>query len=180
VRRPAVLHEATRLTNERAIVTTGTVTEQHLNQPRTGAAFRNLRLLVSAYLGLSVLSLLAIVLLRNNAADVNSAVWTHGTIVLASASLTFAFTVRAARGSRRAYLRLRIVSAVMVVAIAVIVAIPGDFPLWMKIEQGVCGLILLAAAVIVNSKHMRSVFAVPRARPKAQTGPRRPRGSTAA
>lgn len=159
---------------------TGTVAEEHLNKPRTLAAFRNLKLLVGGYLGISALSLLAIVLLRNDNTAVNSAVWTHATIVLASAVLTFTFTARAARGSRRAYLRLRIVSAVMVVAIAVIIAIPGDFPLWMKIEQGACGLILLAAAMIVNSKQMRSVFAVPRVRPTAGTGSQRPQGSTAA
>ena len=47
----------------------------------------------------------------------------------------------------------------MVVAIAVIIALPGTFPLWMKIEQGVCGLILIGVAVIVNGRHMRSLFA---------------------
>jgi hypothetical protein len=36
--------------------------------------------------------------------------------------------------------RLRIVSAVVLVAIVVIIAPPGGFPLWLKIEQGGCGL----------------------------------------
>jgi hypothetical protein len=141
-------------------VNTRNVAEEHLNHPRTLTAFRNAKLLVSCYLGISVLSLLAIILLRNDAKEVNSAVWTRGAIVVVSALLTFAFTARAARGSRRAYLRLRVVSAVMVVAIAVIIAVPGTFPLWMKIEQGVCGLILVGVAVIVNGKHLRSLFAV--------------------
>ena len=103
-----------------------------------------------------MLSLLAIVLLRNHAAEVNPSVWTHGIIVAASALLTFTFTVRAARGSRRAYLRLRIASAIMLAAIAVIIAIPGSFPLWMKIEQGVCGLLLLGVVAIVNGRQLRS------------------------
>jgi hypothetical protein len=47
----------------------------------------------------------------------------------------------------------------MVAAIAVIIALPGTFPLWMKIEQGVCGLILLGVVVIVNGRHLRSLFA---------------------
>ena len=72
-----------------------------------------------------MLTLVAIVLLRNHATVVNSAVWTHGTIVAASALLLFTFTVRAAGGSRRAYLRLWIASAVMMVAIAVIIASPA-------------------------------------------------------
>ncbi len=40
----------------------------------------------------------------------------------------------------------------------VIIALPGTFPLWMKIEQGVCGLLLIGVAVLVNGKHLRSSF----------------------
>jgi hypothetical protein len=127
----------------------------------TAHPFRTTRLLVGGYLGLCVLALAAIVLLRNTSA-VDSAVWTRGVIVTASALLTFSFTTRAARGSRGAYRRLRIVSAVMVVAIAAIIAIPGAFPAWLKIEQGVCGLLLLGVVVQVNSQHMRSLFATGR------------------
>lgn len=136
-----------------------TRTEEHQTHPRTKIAFRSTELLVGGYAGISVLTLVAIVVLRNHAAVVNSAVWTHGTIVAASALLLFTFTVRAAAGSRRAYLRLRIASSVMVVAIAVIIALPGTFPLWMKIEQGVCGLLLIGVVAIVNGRHLRSLFA---------------------
>lgn len=129
------------------------------DHPRTLTAFRTVRLLVTSYLGISLLTVVAIALLRNNAAAVNSAVWTRGTIVALTALLTFAFTLRAARGSRRAYLRLRIISSVMVAAIAVIIALPGTFPVWMKIEQGVCGLVLIRVAVVVNGKHLRTLFA---------------------
>jgi len=132
-----------------------TVDVQH---PRSAAALRSVQLLVIAYLALSVLTLAAIIALRNDAAAVNDAVWTRGTIVVASALLTFAFARRAARGSKKGFLRLRIVSAVMLVAIVVIIALPGTFPLWMKFEQGVCGLLLLGVALIVNGKHLRSVF----------------------
>jgi hypothetical protein len=135
------------------------IDEDELSHPDTRKAFRSLKLLVSAYLGISVLGLVAIVRLRNNHTAVNSAVWTRGTIVALSALLTFTFTVRAARGSRRAYLRLRIISAVMVVAIAVIVALPGTFPLWMKVEQGVSGLVLIGVAAVVNGEHLRRLFA---------------------
>ena len=47
----------------------------------------------------------------------------------------------------------------MVAAIAVIITLPGTFPLWMKIEQGVCGLILLGVVLIVNGRRLRSLFA---------------------
>ncbi|WP_214411945.1 hypothetical protein [Sphaerisporangium fuscum] len=130
-----------------------------LDHPRALRAFRNLKLLAGGYLGLSVITLVTIALLRDDGAAVNDAAWVRGTIVVLSALLTFAFTLRAARGSRKAYLRLRIISAVMVVAIAVIIALPGLLPLWMRIEQGVCGLLLAGVAVIVNGGHLRSLFA---------------------
>lgn len=138
---------------------TRSLTEEHLDHPRSQTAFRSVKLLVGCYLGISVLTLVAIVLLRNNTALVNAAVWIRGTIVVASALLMFSFAARAALGSSRAYLRLRLVSAIMVAAIAVIIALPGTFPLWMKIEQGACGLILIGVVAVVNGKHLRSLFA---------------------
>lgn len=130
-----------------------------LTDPRTRKAFRGTKLLVGAYLGLSVLTLAAVVVLRGDPAIVTDAVWVRGTIVVASALLTFSFATRAARGSRKAFLRLRIVSGVMLVAIVVILALPGTFPLWLKIEQGACGLLLLGVAILVNGRQLRSRFA---------------------
>jgi hypothetical protein len=98
-------------------------------------------------------------LLHNHTALVTPAVWIRGSIVVASALLTTSFAARMARGSSSGYLRLRLVSAIMLVAIAVIIALPGTFPLWMKIEQGVCGLLLLGGVVVVNGKHLRLAFA---------------------
>jgi hypothetical protein len=135
------------------------ITREQLNQPQSRTALRNVQLLVGGYLGLSVLTLVAIVLLQNNSALVTPAVWVRGTIVVLSALLTTFFVVRMARGSRAGYLGLRLESAIMFVAIAVIIALPGLFPLWMKIEQGVCGLLLLGIVVLVNGKYLRSTFA---------------------
>ena len=132
-----------------------TITQE---QQGTEAGIRALRLLLGGYLAVSVLTLAAIVLMRNTSA-VNAAVWIRGTIVVASALLTTGLAAGTARGSRGAYRRLRIVSAAMVVAIAVIIAIPGPFPLWMKIEQGFCGLLLVGVVAIANGRRMRSRFA---------------------
>lgn len=131
----------------------------HSRQSSTQTALRPVQLLVGGYLALSLLTLAAIAVLRNNTAAVNSAVWTRGTIVAISAVLLFTFTTRAARGFRRPFLRLRIVSAIMVTAIVIIIALPGPFPVWMKIEQGICGLILLVVVVLVNRPRVRSLFA---------------------
>jgi O-antigen/teichoic acid export membrane protein len=104
---------------------------------------RTTRILVSCYLTLSVLTLVAVFLMRDHAGLVNPAVWVRTSIVAASAALMMSFV------ARRAYLRLRIVSTVMLVAIAVILAVPGDFPLWLKAEQAICGLLLLGVVIKV-------------------------------
>ncbi|MFI1159085.1 hypothetical protein [Streptomyces sioyaensis] len=135
------------------------MSEENLQHPYSLAAFRSTKLLVGSYLALSVLTLVAIALLRSDTALVNDAVWIRGSIVVASASLMFICALQTARGSRGAYRRLRIISGVMVAAIAAIIALPGAFPLWMKIEQGVCGLLLIGVLVIVNGRHLRGVFA---------------------
>ena len=122
-------------------------------------AFSLVKALLVGYLAVSVLTLAAIVLLRNDASVVNPAVWIRGTIVAASSVLTLAFAAGAARGSRGAYRRLRVITAVMPVAIVVIIALPGTFPLWMKVEQAVCGVLLLGVVAIVNGRAMRTSFA---------------------
>ena len=129
------------------------------SQPSIAAAFRKIKLLVGGYLGISVFAMAAIVLMRHHSAEVNSSVCTHGILVAASALVAFIVAVRAARGSRGAYRRLRIISVALVVAITVIIALPGSFPLWMKAEQGVAGLLMIGVAVLVNSSHLRSLFA---------------------
>ncbi|HZX07543.1 hypothetical protein [Kribbella sp.] len=133
-------------------------TPANVGHPRSASALRSVQLLVTGYVAISVLTLVAIIALRNHSSVVNAAVWVRGTIVVGSSLLTFLFARSAAKGSHRGYLRLRIVSAVMLVAIAVIIALPGTFPLWMKGEQAVCGLLLLGVTLVVNSKHLRSVF----------------------
>jgi len=131
-------------------------TELRANSPK---AFSLVKALLVGYLAVSVLTLAAIVLLRNDVSVVNPAVWIRGTIVAASSVLTLAFAAGAARGSRGAYRRLRVITAVMPVAIVVIIALPGTFPLWMKVEQAVCGVLLLGVVAIVNGRQLRTRFA---------------------
>ena len=133
--------------------------KDRLAHPRSRSAFHTLLLLVGGYLALSLVTLGTIFALRNHGSIVNSAVWTRGSIVAGAALVMFLATLRALSGSRSAYIRVRIMSAAMVVAIAVIVALPGVFPDWLKLEQGVCGLVLVGVVAVANGKHLRSVFA---------------------
>jgi hypothetical protein len=134
-----------------------TTIEQH--HARTRTALRTVTTLVGVYLGVSVATFVAIILLRANPAIVNDAVWIRGSIVVASATLMFVFALRASGGAPRAFLRVRLISAIMLVAIVVIIALPGTFPLWMKLEQAVCGVLLLGVVILVNGRRLRSFFA---------------------
>lgn len=108
--------------------------------------------LISGYAAVSLLTLVAVIVFRHDATMVTTAVWIRSTIVAASSLLTLFFAVRAARGDRRMLLRLRIVTAAMLLAIVVIIALPGTFPLWLKLEQGICGLLLLPVVVRINRR----------------------------
>ncbi len=159
---PRPASQANQLAKETVTVTTThsmSTSKAALGHPDTAATFRKIKLLTSGYLGISALAVVAIVLMRHHSAEVNSGVWTHGILVVASALVAFGVAVRAARGSRSAYRRLRIMSVVLVAAIAVIIALPGSFPLWMKAEQGVAGLFMIGVAVLVNGSGLRSQFA---------------------
>ncbi len=134
------------------------VATKRTRETRTSDSFRKIKLLVGSYVAVSLLTMVAVVLLRDHKSIVTPAVWTRGTIVAATSVLMLSFADRAARGSSRGYLRLRIASAIMVVAIVIIILIPGAFPLWMKVEQGVCGILLLGVVVIVNGSSLRSTF----------------------
>ena len=136
-----------------------------LTHPPTAPTFRTIRRLLLAYLTLSLAALVAIVLMRNDAAEVNSTAWIRGIIVAVTAPLVLLFAAKAAQGSRGAYRRLRVISIVTVVAIAAIVAAPGALPTWMKIEQGGCGLIMAGVAVLVSRPRLRALFAPASPRP---------------
>lgn len=140
-------------TQNRPAATPATLDASH------GGKFRTVKALAGTYLGISVATVAAVVALRNNTAMVTDAVWVRTVIVLVSSLFTVLLSVRAGRGARRAFLRLRILTGVMTVAIAVIIALPGTFPTWLKIEQGGCGLLLLGIVALVNGKALRSAFA---------------------
>ncbi|MEV4398805.1 hypothetical protein [Nonomuraea sp. NPDC049607] len=113
---------------------------------------RNMVWLVRGYVVVSVLTLVTMVVFRNDAAMVPDSVWVRGTLVAVASLVTWLFAARAARGERKMLLRLRIVTSIMLVAIVVIIALPGLFPLWFKLEQGVCGLLLLPVVVQLNRR----------------------------
>lgn len=124
-----------------------------------GSRFRMVKALVATYFGVSVATVAAVVLLAGDPAMVNQTVWTRTIIVLFSSALMFSMVVRAAKGVHRSFLRLRLTSGAMTIAIVVLISLPGLLPLWIKLEQGCCGLLLLGVVALVNGKALRSAFA---------------------
>jgi hypothetical protein len=125
----------------------------------TDTAFQPIKLLVACYVGLALLGLGTAVLLRDHPGLVNTAVWVRDGIVLVTSALTYLVTERAARGSRAAFTRLRIISVAVPVAIVALIALPDPFPVWMKVQQGLCALAVAGAAVLVNRRALREHFA---------------------
>lgn len=107
------------------------------------------RWLVGAYVGLSILTVAAIVTLSQvDPSEVTPQAWVRGIIVAATSVLTLLFADRAAKGRPRALLRLRLVVTIVLVAIVgVLLFLP--LPGWMVVEQGACGVLLLATAAII-------------------------------
>jgi len=92
-------------------------------------------------------------------ADVNWVVWLRGSVV-AAASLVFVVVTRAAaRGSRRAFTRMRWISILAPIGICLIIIAPDSgYPVWMKVEQGLVGILIAAIAVLLNRRATRAAF----------------------
>ncbi len=134
-------------------------TNEALQNPHITQAFRTPKLLVSGYVAISWGAIVALFLMRNHHNLATQEAWVHGFIISGTALLMASFMWRAARGDQNSFLRLRITTAILLAAIIVTSAIPGDFPMWMKLEQGVCAILLLGVVVLINGKQLRSVFA---------------------
>jgi len=112
--------------------------------------------LLSAFLVISVSTVAAVVLMRHNPALVTPAVWIRTPLVAASAAVLLLLARRAAAGHRGSFRRLRILSMVVLAAIIGVVAWPGAFPVWLRVEQAVCGVFMVSVVVRTNLRVVRS------------------------
>jgi hypothetical protein len=116
----------------------------------------SVKLFLKGYALVSLATVGAIVALRDHSSLVTSAVWVRGLIVLASSLIALALARRAANGSRTALRRLRIIAPIILIAIAVIVALPGAFPVWFRWEQALCGVLVAGVVVQINRASLRT------------------------
>jgi hypothetical protein len=120
--------------------------------------FRPFLVLLAAFVLVSLAMEAVLVVQSVLGTSVDGAVWTRCSAVLASSVVLLLLTIGAARGSRSAWIRVRIISVVVVVAVVVIVSIPDFLPAWVRIEQGVCGGLVLPIAILVNMRRTGELF----------------------
>lgn len=133
---------------------------QAIRQPEVRSALASVTRLWWLCAAVSALALAAAAVLAVvDPVEVNWVVWLRGTVV-AVASVVFVLVTRAAaKGSRAAYTRMRWISILAPIGIFLILIAPDSgYPLWMKIEQGIVGVIIVAIAVILNRRTMRDAF----------------------
>ncbi|MFF0306991.1 hypothetical protein ACFYSC_06165 [Streptosporangium sp. NPDC004379] len=89
----------------------------------------------------------------------NWVVWLRGAAVAAASVWLVALTGQAERGRRSAYVRIRFVSVAAPIGILLILLAPDSgYPVWMKAEQGVVGVLVAAVALIVNRRSVREAY----------------------
>ncbi|HEX8864103.1 MAG TPA: hypothetical protein VF821_00475 [Lentzea sp.] len=115
--------------------------------------------LLGGYAGVSVLTLLAIVVFSGDPEIVTGAVWIRGSILAVASLITFALGVSMAQGSRSNYRRVKIIALAQVIAVGVIESVPGSFPIWFKIANGVCGALLIIVVLLTFARSVRATFA---------------------
>jgi len=131
-----------------------------LSHPDTRQAFSKMKKFVIVYGALGLAVFTVVVLLSINGDKVSSFMWGRASGVFASAVVTYWLIGLAARGSRAAYIRVRIISVVVPIAIVVIDSIIlGALPAWFIAMQVVGALVLLPTAFIINRSELRAAFA---------------------
>jgi len=132
--------------------------------------FRPVLVLLSAF-ALVSLAMEGVLVVRSvSAVSVDGGTWTRCSLVLASSVVLLLLAVAAVRGSRPAFRRLRFIGPIVVVAVIVVVSIPGFLPDWVRLEQAVCGALVLPAAIILNLPRTVELFPAPNRADSARVG----------
>jgi len=129
--------------------------------PQVTAALGTVRRLWLACAVLSVITLAVAGLLSAvDPREVNWVVWLRGGVVTVACFVLVAVTAAAARGNRTAYVRMRWISLLAPVGIVAIVLAPDTgYPVWMKVEQVLLGVLVVLIAVQLHRGAVRRAFA---------------------
>jgi hypothetical protein len=133
------------------------LTPEQRDHPDTARTVRRARMLAVALTTVNLLNVGYLILLHGDPRIVTDAAWGRSLILLIAGLALIFFTTGLGYGSYRSYLCVRVESIALLVSVVVMIAIPGLLPAWMKIEQAVCGVILLALVLLVITQ-LRTVF----------------------
>jgi hypothetical protein len=131
---------------------------EQLAQPSLRASMRCVRWLVAAFIGTNLAALTINLVYAHSSGIVTEVTWTRTFILLGAGAVLLFFANGVGRGSFKSYLYVRIESAVLLVTVIVLVAIPGLLPGWMVVQQLVCGVLLLAITIVTSATPLRAAF----------------------
>ncbi|AKU15856.1 hypothetical protein [Luteipulveratus mongoliensis] len=117
--------------------------------------FWSIRIFISVFAAVSAATLVVAYVLRDHADEVTSTVWIRGSLVLLSSLALLWFASRAAAGHERSFVRLRLISVVVLVALVVMAALPGVLPTWMRVEHVIGAALMLAVVIRVAEVQRR-------------------------
>lgn len=147
------------------------------------SALRLVIILMFVNLGLSILTTIVVLILHNSVIDyqiahsnyppdvnidavrkiLQNALWGRiaGNVIVSALYVWRSFALR--RGSRYAYLRTYYIAIVGLIGIVYLVVVSTQYPVWMRVEQVVQGVVLLALLVAVSRPAVRARYAKQRA-----------------
>lgn len=148
-------------------------------------ALRRVIILMFVNLGLSVVTTIITLILKDSVLDyqiahtpaaagmtaaqlavlhkaLSYALWSKvvTTVLVAGLYIWRAFALR--RGSRGAYRRLYWICIVGIIGIGYLIITGTQYPIWMRVEQGLQALVLVGLLIAVSRKEVRDRFAKPR------------------
>ncbi|GAA2007226.1 hypothetical protein [Microbacterium ulmi] len=129
-----------------------------LAHPRIRRSFAAVRALLAVLLIVSIAAVAFAFVEQSHAELVNTVVWIRSVAVVAAAIILYLLAVFASRGRAGAYRRLRLLSFLIPAGVVLLIVAPGEFPLWIKIEQAVCGALILAVGIILSRRRLRELF----------------------
>jgi len=92
-------------------------------------------------------------------AETNWVMWLRGVVITVACFAFARYAGALSRGSRAAYVRMRLVATLAPIGVVLLVAAPDDgYPGWMKGEQAVLGALVAVVAVLLWRRATRAAF----------------------
>ncbi|MFC4587574.1 hypothetical protein [Sphaerisporangium corydalis] len=125
-------------------------------------SLQRIRFLFVGMAVVSVATLIIAAVLHNRPDLVNWVVWVRGGAVAVASLWLIWLAGQAAKGKRSAYVRIRTLSILGTIGIVLICVAPDSgYPLWMKFDQGLIGLLLAGVALLATRQAVRAAFPKP-------------------